>query len=92
MLNRQPPHILIYGLGLALMLSLGFNGYLLLNQPYSLMPAPQATSQAMPERTAWQSQLVACSRSNQQKDSLIHALVHQAQMPAAHARLTQTER
>ena len=69
--------ILLYGFGLALLLSLVFNGYLLYNQ--CLQPRLSEYqagygAYALPSEV-WQQQLSECQRDNQQKDSLIHQLV-----------------
>lgn len=75
MRRRQNPTVLMYGLGLALLLSLGFNSYLLTEQrgrieqePYPPPGAGEAATQALTE------QLRACTRSNERKDSILQAL------------------
>ena len=85
MRRRQPPSALLYGFGLALLLSLAFNGYLLVasnrSQPGPLLSAQlQAAKLAMPN-AGLQAQLQACTRSNHYKDSLLHVL--SAQQTAA---------
>jgi len=78
MRRRQPPTVLLYGLGLALLLSLGFNSFLLIGQssrqeqrPY---PDTLQAGTASARMEALNEQLQGCIRANQQKDSLIQAL------------------
>jgi hypothetical protein len=76
MQRRNFPSILLCGFGLALILSLGFNGFLLYEQSrrlglndyelgYTVHPV---------DLVAWQQQLSECKRANEQKDSLISQL------------------
>ncbi len=69
--------ILLYGFGLALFLSLVFNGFLLYNQSrQSRLTDYEVGSVAYAlHNEVWQQQLSECQRDNQQKDSLIHQLV-----------------
>jgi hypothetical protein len=76
MQRRNFPSILLYGFGLALALSLLFNGFLLYEQSH-----PQSFYEDEPDNTArsvdhvaWQQRLSECQRANQQKDSLIRQL------------------
>lgn len=82
MRRRIFPSVLLYGFGLALALSLWFNGYLLLEQ--GRLPGPGDDDADGPTRfsgqVAWQRQLSECQRANQHKDSLIHRL---EQLPGA---------
>jgi len=71
MRRRIFPSVLLYGFGLALTLSLLFNGYLLLEQS-RLPSAGDDDEPANP--VVWQRQLSECQRANQRKDSLIHQL------------------
>lgn len=66
MQRRIFPLILLYGFGLALALSLVFNGFLLYEQIHPKSP--------LPNDSGYQRQLLDCVRSNQHKDSLIHRL------------------
>lgn len=78
MRRRQPPTVLLYGIGLALLLSLGFNSFLLIGQRNRLeqhpYPASIQASTASASMEALNEQLQACIRANHQKDSLIRAL------------------
>lgn len=78
MRRRQPPTVLLYGIGLALLLSLGFNSFLLIDQrtrpeqrPY---PDTLQAGTASARMEALNEQLQGCIRANHQKDSLIQAL------------------
>ncbi|WP_020595766.1 hypothetical protein [Spirosoma panaciterrae] len=76
MQRRYFPSILLYGLGLALALSLVYNGVLLYEQNH-LRNAYEygLTNSIHPlDRVDWQQQLLECKRANQQKDSLIRQL------------------
>ncbi|MFC5412521.1 hypothetical protein ACFPMF_24565 [Larkinella bovis] len=82
--RRNFPSILLYGFGLALALSLVFNGFLLYQQNHrrSLYEYELSTSANLLERNDFQQQLSDCMRDNQQKDSLIHQLEHPPNLPA----------
>ncbi|GAB3891783.1 hypothetical protein GCM10028803_03950 [Larkinella knui] len=73
MRRRNFPSILLYGFGLALALSLGFNGFLLYdqNRQRNLYGYELGYSVHPMDLMAWQQQLSDCKRANQQKDSLI---------------------
>lgn len=79
---RQSDSILLYGFGLALFLSLVFNGFLLheQNRPRSLTDYELSNSMQPVEQVVWLQQLSDCKRANQEKDSLIRRL---AQAPHA---------
>lgn len=81
MQRRNFPSIVLYGFGLALALSLAFNGFQLYEQSQqrSLYEYELANSVHPEDLVAWQQQLAECKRANQQKDSLIH---HLEQVPA----------
>ncbi|GAB2533879.1 hypothetical protein [Spirosoma aerophilum] len=76
MQRRNFPSILLYGFGLALALSLGFNGFLLYEQSQRLsLYEYEAGYSAHPvDMMVWQQQLSDCKRANEQKDSLISHL------------------
>ncbi|GAB3956804.1 hypothetical protein GCM10028805_47660 [Spirosoma harenae] len=83
MQRRNFPSILLYGFGLALALSLGFNGFLLYDQSRQRsMYESELISLVHPaDLMIWQQQLSDCKRSNQQKDSLIVRLEHTFNVP-----------
>ncbi|MBC7568397.1 MAG: hypothetical protein H7319_01525 [Spirosoma sp.] len=75
--GRRSESILLYGFGLALALSLAFNGFLLHEQSRrqsifyeygSIQPDPPT------DVASWQQQLSDCAQANERKDSLIHWL------------------
>ena len=76
MQRRIFPSILLYCFGLALALSLLFNGFLLHEQSHqSGVGEDEPDNPGHPiERVAWQQQLSDCQRANEQKDSLIRQL------------------
>ncbi|MCX6215464.1 hypothetical protein [Spirosoma sp.] len=84
MQRRNFPSILLYGFGLALALSLGFNGFLLYEQSHQLSLYEDELGYTVHpvDLVAWQQQLSECKRANQQKDSLISRL---EQLPTAHS-------
>ena len=75
---QRSDSILLYGFGLALTLSLAFNGFLLHEQSrhqnilyeYGLGTGHPA------DVIVWQQQLSDCARSNEEKDSVIYQLEH----------------
>lgn len=73
---RQSDSILLYGFGLALALSLGFNGFLLYEQSrlQSINEYELGYSVHPVDLLDWQQQLSDCKRDNQEKDSLIRQL------------------
>ncbi|WP_229365733.1 hypothetical protein [Fibrisoma montanum] len=73
---RASDSILLYGFGLALALSLLFNGFLLYKQSHqrSLIDNEVNTAAYGDDDVAWQQQLSECKRDNLQKDSLIRQL------------------
>ena len=76
MQRRNFPSILLYGFGLALALSLMFNGFQLYEQSRqrSIYEYELVNSVQPEDFVAWQQQLSDCKRANQQKDSLIRQL------------------
>lgn len=83
MQRRIFPTILLYSFGLALTLSLLFNGFLLHEQSHQQrLGEDEPDNPSLGHSTnqvAWQQQLSECLRANQHKDSLIRQL---AQPPA----------
>ena len=79
---RRSDSILLYGFGLALALSLLFNGFLLYEQRnnQSVYEYESASSVNPVDILVWQEQLSDCKRANEQKDSLINRL---AKLPNA---------
>lgn len=81
--RRQSPTVLLYGFGLVLLLSLGFNFFLLVDKSerQSRRPEQNATLQATGSADSlfWQDRLQAFSRQIAQKDSLIQALKRTSQ-------------
>lgn len=82
--HRYFSPIILYGFGLTLLLWLGFKAFLLYQQShpqgmYEYDPARQADQDSL----VLQQQLPACSRANQQKDSLSHYLEQAAHPPPA---------
>lgn len=73
MQRRTFPSVLLYGFGLALALSLVFNGFLLREQSHrrSIDDYELVRSAQPVDYIVWQQQLLECKRVNQQKDSLI---------------------
>ena len=73
MQRRNFPSILLYSFGLALALSLSFNGFLLYEQSHhlSINEYELGNSVHSLDQAVWQQQLSECQRANQQKDSLI---------------------
>lgn len=82
MQRRTFPSILLYSFGLALALSLVFNGFLLYKQSHQQgIYEYELGSSAQPlDQIVWQQQLSDCQRTNRQQDSLIRRL---EQVPAA---------
>jgi hypothetical protein len=82
MQRRTFPSILLYSFGLALALSLVFNGFLLYKQSHQPgMYDYELGSTVQPlAHVVWQQQLSDCQRTNQQQDSLIRRL---EQIPGA---------
>jgi hypothetical protein len=76
MQRRYFPSILLYGFGLALALSLVFNGFLLYEQSHqrSIYEYEFPNSGQPVDNMVWQQQLSDCRRANQQKDSVIYRL------------------
>lgn len=71
MQRSQTPMVLLYGIGIILALSLGFNAFLLMGQ----YPDHGDASYARPsDSLIWQAELQACSRASHQNDSVINAL------------------
>lgn len=76
MQRRNFPSILLYSFGLALTLSLAFNGFLLYEQSrhLSVYETELGTVVHPVDQAVWQQQLSECQRANYQKDSLIRQL------------------
>ncbi|RCR66545.1 hypothetical protein [Larkinella punicea] len=83
MQRRTFPSILLYGFGLALALSLVFNGFLLYEQSRQRMIYEYELGNSIPpvDLVVWQQQLLDCKRTNQQKDSLIRQLAQGPNAP-----------
>ncbi|WP_375444563.1 hypothetical protein [uncultured Fibrella sp.] len=79
---RRADSVLLYGFGLALVLSLAFNGFLLYekSRQRDLVEYELSNSMHPVEQVVWLQQLSDCKRANQEKDSLIRRL---AQAPHA---------
>lgn len=73
---KRTDSILLYGFGLALALSLVFNGFLLVKQNHRINTyEDEIGSSIRPlEDGLWQQQLSECQQANQLKDSVIHHL------------------
>jgi hypothetical protein len=82
MQRRNFPSILLYGFGLALALSLVFNGFLLYEKSHlERLRASELSDAYQPiDNMVWQQELSECRRANEQKDSLI---LRMAQIPNA---------
>jgi hypothetical protein len=91
MQRRNFPSILLYGFGLALALSLVFNGFLLHEQSRlrSTYEYELGNSVHPLDLVVWQQQLSDCKRDNQQKDSLIGQLKQAATAPPGQAVIVQ---
>lgn len=91
MQRRNFPSILLYGFGLALALSLGFNGFLLYEQSHRLGLNDYELGYTVHpvDLVAWQQQLSDCKRANEQKDSLISRLGQTPNAPPGHAVIVQ---
>lgn len=79
---KRPDSILLYGFGLALALSLVFNGFLLYEQSrLQRARAAELSDTYQPiDSLVWQQELSECRRASEQKDSLI---LRMAQAPNA---------
>lgn len=77
------PSILLYGLGLTLALSLGFNGFLLYQQTRqrSLYEFELASVASSVDNVYYRQQLSECIRHNQEKDSLLRELAQHPNAP-----------
>lgn len=77
------PSILLYGLGLTLALSLGFNGFLLYEQTRqrSLYEFELASAASSVDNVYCRQQLSECIRNNQEKDSLLRELAQHPNAP-----------
>ncbi len=78
---RSPyfPYIVLYSLGLALFLSLIFNGYLLYSLSRQEIKESSAESFATTlsqKSSYWKQQYIECDHNNHSKDSLIRILKH----------------
>lgn len=76
MKRRYFPSILLYAFGLALALSLTYNGFLLYEQSRLKSMTDYGLGSALPpiDPINWQQQLSDCEHANQLKDSLIRQL------------------
>jgi hypothetical protein len=76
MQRRTFPSILLYSFGLALALSLVFNGFLLYKQSHQQGSYDyELVNSAHPiDQIVWQQQLSDCQKTNRQQDSLIRRL------------------
>ena len=76
--HRQSNSILVYGFGLALVLSLVFNGFLLYENSHQrrLTEYDLGNPVHPVEQVVWLQQLSDCTRANQQKNSLIGGPTH----------------
>ncbi|GAB3276184.1 hypothetical protein GCM10027347_49830 [Larkinella harenae] len=83
MQRRSFPSILLYGFGLALAISLVFNGFLLREQTrrQNLEEYGLGNTIDPVEHVLCQQQLLDCMRANQQKDSLIRRLTQSPNAP-----------
>ena len=81
---RRSDSILLYGFGLALLLSLVFNGFLLHQQSRQRLSYDYELSNAglSADNGVWQQQLSECQRASQQKDSLIFQLEQASNAPS----------
>lgn len=84
---RRSNSILLYGFGLALALSLGFNGFLLYEQSHLRSTYEYELSNAGHpiDFLVWQQQLSDCQRANLEKDSLIGRLKQASSAPPGRA-------
>jgi hypothetical protein len=91
MQRRNFPSILLYGFGLALALSLGFNGFLLYEQSHQLSLYEYESGYTIHpvDLVAWQQQLSDCKRANEQKDSLISRFEQTTHAPPGQAVVVQ---
>lgn len=91
MQRRYSPSILPYGFGLALALSLVFNGFLLYEQSHqrSFTDFDPGSAVRPVDRVAWQQELSDCQRVSQQKDSLIYRLEQATNTPPGQAVIVQ---
>ncbi|GAB3698154.1 hypothetical protein GCM10027592_22980 [Spirosoma flavus] len=73
MQRRSYPLILLYGFGLALALSLAFNGFLLYEKSRHLIVYEDELGNVIhpADQAIWQQRLSDCQRDNLMKDSLI---------------------
>ena len=90
--GRRSESILLYGFGLALALSLAFNGFLLHEQSRrqnilyeygSIQPDPPT------DVAIWQQQLSDCAQASERKDSLIHWLERPSNAPPDQSNVVQ---
>lgn len=81
--HRRSDSILLYGFGLALALSLVFNGFLLYeqNRHRNIYEYELGNSVHPVDLVVWQQQLSDCKRANQEKDSLIRRLELASSLP-----------
>ncbi len=75
--------ILLYGFGLALALSLVFNGFLLVEQNHRINSYEDEIGRSVNpvEHGVWQQQLSECQQANQLKDSVIRHLEKASNAP-----------
>jgi|GEM_PF-3569222 len=93
--GRRSESILLYGFGLALTLSLAFNGFLLHEQSRHQLISYEygnGKSDQSVDTTIWQQQLSDCAQASAQKDSLIHWLEHTPSAPPGRSAVIQRTR
>lgn len=85
--HRRSDSILLFGFGLALALSLAFNGFLLYKQSQRQRLHKYETGSAVQavDELVWQRELSDCQQVNQRKDSLIARLEKAPKMPPVQA-------
>ncbi|WP_254448456.1 hypothetical protein [Spirosoma rhododendri] len=86
--DRRTASILLYGFGLALALSLVFNGFLLYEKSHlERIRAAELSDAYQPiDNMVWQQELSECRRANEQKDSLILRLAQAPNAPPGETR------
>ena len=91
MQRQTSPLILLYGFGLALVVSLAFNGFLLFRQTHrvSLYEYEASTSVNSADSGVWQQQLSDCRQASQVKDSVIHRLELVSNTPSTKGTIVQ---
>ena len=93
--GRRSEPILLYGFGLALTLSLAFNGFLLHEQSRHqsiIYEYGLGKSDLSVDATIWQRQLSECAQANEQKDSFIRWLERTPDAPPGRSDVVQRRR